>query len=261
MMPTSPVIEISNLVTRFGNNVVHDKLSLTVDRGEIFAIVGGSGSGKTTLLRDILMLERPSEGSIKVFGQEIVTDETFDKNSIRRRWGVMFQFGALFSGLTILENVAFPLHEFTGLSASTIKDIAMLKMQLANFPTKSANLYPSELSGGMVKRAAIARAIAMDPELLFLDEPTSGLDPESAGDFDELVLQLQENLGLTIVMITHDMDTLCRVPDRIAFLGDKRVLAVGSVQELLHSQEPLVQQYFGSPRAHTAMATLSEGQA
>ncbi len=237
---------------------MHENLSLTINKSEIFAIVGGSGSGKTTLLRDILMLERPSSGSIKVFDQEIVTETVKNKSSIRRRWGVMFQFGALFSGLTILENVSFPLREFTQLSESMIKDIAMLKMRLANFPTKSAYLYPSELSGGMVKRAAVARAIAMDPEVLFLDEPTSGLDPESAGDFDELVLQLQANLGLTIVIITHDMDTLWRVPDRIAFLGDKRVLAVAPIRELIHNDNPIIKQYFNSPRAHTAMAALSE---
>lgn len=247
------VIDIQNLGTRFGSNIVHEHLSLQVKHGEILAIVGGSGSGKTTLLREMVMLQQPFAGSIKIFGQEIVGAQGAHINTLRQRWGVMFQSGALFSGLTVLENVCFPLREFTHLSLAEIEAIGMLKISLANLPQESANLLPAELSGGMIKRAAVARSIAMDPELLFVDEPTAGLDPESASEFDELVIQLRASLGLTVVIITHDMDTLWRVPDRVAFLGNKKVLAVQPVKELVKNPEPLIQEYFSSPRARAAM--------
>jgi phospholipid/cholesterol/gamma-HCH transport system ATP-binding protein len=247
------VIDIQDLGTRFGSNIVHEHLSLQVKRGEILAIVGGSGSGKTTLLREMVMLQPPFAGSIKIFGQEIVGTHTTNDNILRQRWGVMFQSGALFSGLTVLENVCFPLREFTHLSQAEIEAIGMLKINLANLPPHSAHLFPAELSGGMIKRAAVARSIAMDPELLFVDEPTAGLDPESASEFDELVIQLRASLGLTVVIITHDMDTLWRVPDRVAFLGNKKVLAVQPVKELVKNPEPLIQEYFSSPRARAAM--------
>lgn len=249
-----PVIDIQGLGTRFGNNIIHENLNLQVNRGEILAIVGGSGSGKTTLLREMIMLQPVFSGSIKVFGQEVVGTAAETINALRRRWGVMFQGGALFSGLTVLENVCFPLREFTHLSQKEVDAIGMLKISLANLPPNSAHLFPAELSGGMIKRAAVARSIAMDPELLFVDEPTAGLDPESASDFDELVLKLRESLGLTVVIITHDMDTLWRVPDRVAFLGEKRVLAVQPVNELVKNPEPLIQEYFATPRARAAMS-------
>lgn len=256
MMPQTNddiVIDIKNLQTRFGEQVIHNNLSLQIKRGEIIAIVGGSGSGKTTLLREMIMLQRPTKGSIKVFGHEIA-EKVYDiDNELRQRWGVMFQSGALFSGLTLLENVCFPLREFTDLTIKDIKTIGMLKIKLANLPAESANLFPAQLSGGMVKRAAVARSIAMDPELLFLDEPTAGLDPQSAGEFDELVLQLRDNLGLTVIIITHDMDTLHTVPDRIAFLGDKKVLAVAPLAELRKNPHQLIQKYFNSPRARAAL--------
>lgn len=254
-MPDDNIIDIQNLTTRFGSNVIHEHLSLQVKRGEILAIVGGSGSGKTTLLREMVMLQPPFAGSIKIFGQEIVGVRPTNINELRQRWGVMFQGGALFSGLTVLENVCFPLREFTSLSTAEIEAIGMLKISLANLPANSAHLLPAELSGGMIKRAAVARSIAMDPELLFVDEPTAGLDPESASDFDELVLQLRASLGLTVVIITHDMDTLWRVPDRVAFLGKKKVLAVEPVKELVKNPDPLIQEYFSSPRARAAMVS------
>lgn len=258
MTNTQPIIAIKDLTTRFGDNVVHENLSLDVQKGEIVAIVGGSGSGKTTLLREILMLQPPYAGSIKIFGQEITGNQPIDRDRIRKRWGVMFQSGALFSALTVLENVSFGLREFTSLPKQMVNEIAMLKIQLASLPPESANLYPSELSGGMIKRASVARAIAMDPELLFLDEPTAGLDPESAGEFDELVLQLRANLGLTVVIITHDIDTLWKVPDRVAFLGRKQVLAVEPIKELIKHPDPIIQEYFTSPRARAAVP-LAEG--
>jgi phospholipid/cholesterol/gamma-HCH transport system ATP-binding protein len=260
MTEKRPVIAIKGLTTRFGDNVVHQDLSLEVQRGEIVAIVGGSGSGKTTLLREILMLQQPYAGTISIFGQEITGSQPINRDSIRRRWGVMFQSGALFSELTVLENISFGLREFTSLPKAMINEIAMLKLQLASLPPEAANLYPSELSGGMIKRASVARAIAMDPELLFLDEPTAGLDPESAGEFDELVLQLRANLGLTVVIITHDIDTLWKVPDRVAFLGRKQVLAVEPVKELTKNPDPIIQEYFNSPRARAAVPVAAGGE-
>lgn len=247
-----PLVEIQNVTTRFGSAVVHEKLNLTIHRGEILAIVGGSGSGKTTLMREILMLHRPSAGCIKVFGHDIVTADIATQMAIRKRWGVMFQQGALFSSLTVLENVSFPLLEFTDLSKELVHEIAQIKLSMAKFPLEAMLKYPAELSGGMLKRAALARAIALDPELLFLDEPTSGLDPQSAGFLDELVLNLQASLGLTIVVVTHDMDTLWKVPNRVAFLGEKRVLAVGPMDELVKTEHRLLWDYFEGPRARAA---------
>jgi phospholipid/cholesterol/gamma-HCH transport system ATP-binding protein len=247
-----PVIEISHVQTRFGRAVIHEDVSLTIYRGEILAIVGGSGSGKSTLLREIIMLHRPAGGSIRVFGQEVVDANETDALELRRRWGVMFQYGALFSALTVAENVAVPLREHTDLSESLIQEIAALKIALARLPANAATKYPSELSGGMMKRAALARAIALDPEILFLDEPTAGLDPISAGALDELVKDLKELLGLTVVMVTHDLDSLWRVTDRVAVLGRGTVLGVGSMEELSHAEEPLIREYFHGPRGRAA---------
>lgn len=247
------VIDIQNLQTKFGDHVLHENLSLQIKRQEILAIVGGSGSGKTTLLREMLMLQAPTRGTIKIFGQDITNQTALSDSQLRQRWGVMFQSGALFSGLTLLENVCFPLREFTDLSLEEIENIGMLKIKLANLSADAAHLYPAELSGGMIKRAAVARSIAMDPELLFLDEPTAGLDPQSASEFDQLVLQLRDSLGLTVVIITHDIDTLHVVPDRIAFLGDKKVLAVGPLASLRKDTNQLIQEYFNSPRARAAL--------
>lgn len=261
-MTTSPqpIIEIEQLTMKYGSNVILKDLDLTIMRGEILGVVGGSGSGKTTLLRDILMLDTPSHGSIKIFGIDVVTADIKKLNALRQRWGMMFQQGALFSSLTVLENVSFPLQEFTKLSQSMIEDIAMLKMSMSRFPLDSVQKYPSELSGGMLKRAALARAIVMDPEILFLDEPTAGLDPISAGALDELVLDLQSSLGLTIVIVTHDMDTLWSVTDRVAFLGEKKVIQVDPMETLSKSEHPLVKKYFTGPRARNAqLCQMEEG--
>ncbi len=247
------VINIRHLQTRFGDTIVHDNLNFRVQRGESVAIVGGSGAGKTTLLRAILRLHADASGSIKVLGHELINGDSTALHEVRKRWGVMFQQGALFSSLTVLENVTFPLFEYNHLKASTVKEIAMLKIAMANFPLESVHKYPAELSGGMVKRAALARAMVMDPEILFLDEPTAGLDPESASALDELIIKLQTALGLTIVMVTHDLDTLKRVVDRIAFLGEKRVIASGTMQELSQSRRVIVREYFDNVRAKAAL--------
>lgn len=248
MTNNTPIIEVKNLKINLGGTWVHDGLNLTVQRGEILAIVGGSGSGKTTLLREMLLLNRPNSGSIRIFNQELMTASPATLLAIQRRWGVLFQQNALFSSLTVLENTAFPLHEHTPLDSNTINDLALLKIFAAGLPAAAAIKFPSELSGGMQKRAAMARAIALDPEILFLDEPTSGLDPESAAGFDELVLNLKATLGLTIVMVTHDLDSLWHVTDRVAFLGEKRVLAVAPIAELVNNPNPQIQHYFSGPR-------------
>lgn len=246
------VIDIRGLKMQFGATVIHENLDLSIRRGEIVALVGGSGSGKTTLLRAIIMLQRAAKGSIKLFGQEVVDISDRAAFGLRRRFGVMFQQGALFSSLTVCQNVAAPLIEHTPLDKTLIGDIARLKIALADLPADAADKYPSELSGGMIKRAALARALALDPDLLFLDEPTAGLDPVSASALDELVLQLRESLGLTIVIITHDLDTLWRVTDRVAFLGERRVIDYGSMTELTASTHPLIRSYFDTPRARAA---------
>jgi phospholipid/cholesterol/gamma-HCH transport system ATP-binding protein len=244
---SSPIIQIRNLENKLDGQVIHKNLNLDVMKGEVLAIVGGSGSGKTTLLRSILMLLRPTAGSIKIFDTDTLSCDIQAAQRIRHSWGMLFQHGALFSALTTLENVQFPLRAFTSLTPQAQKEIALLKISMAGLPIETASKYPSELSGGMLKRAALARAIVMDPELLFLDEPTSGLDPQSAGAFDELILDLKKGLGLTVVMITHDLDSLIHA-DRVAFLGDKQVLAVLPLKELVKQKNPLIQAYFSGPR-------------
>ncbi len=249
----SPVIEVRGLRTQFGALVLHQDLDLSVRRGEVLAIVGGSGSGKTTLLREIALLERPAAGSIRLFGEELAGIGEAEAFGLRRRFGMMFQQGALFSSLTVRENIAVPLREHTRLPARLIAEIAELKIALVGLPAHAAGRYPRELSGGMVKRAAVARALALDPGLLFLDEPTAGLDPVGAGGFDELVLALQQALGLTVVMVTHDLDSLWRITDRVAFLGERRVLACAPMAELTRAAQPLIRAYFGGPRGRAAL--------
>jgi phospholipid/cholesterol/gamma-HCH transport system ATP-binding protein len=258
MEPTqniAAVIDISHLNTRFGSNVVHDNISLTVRPGEIFALVGGSGCGKSTLLRAIIMLLRPASGSIRVFGREVagpVGPSDDEALALRRRWGVMFERGALFSSLTVMENVGMVLREHTRLSARLIDEIAALKIALTGLSADAGAKYPSELSGGMRKRAALARAIALDPELLFLDEPTAGLDPQSASGIDELVRSLRDALGLTIMMVTHDLDLLWRSADRVAVLGEGHILGVGTMTALSQSDHPIIREYFYGPRGRAA---------
>lgn len=246
------VIVVRDLQTRFGETIIHEHLDLTVQRGEIVALVGGSGSGKTTLLRAIILLLEPSAGSIQLFGQEIVGVSESVAFRLRRRFGMLFQQGALFSSLNVRENVAMPLREHTRLPARQINEIADLKIALAGLPADAGNKLPRELSGGMLKRAALARALALDPALLFLDEPTAGLDPVSAGAFDELVAQLKESLGLTVVMVTHDLDTLWQATDRVAFLGERRVIGYAPMAELTRAEHPLIQAYFEGPRGRAA---------
>lgn len=247
-----PAVEIRNVTTRFGESMVHDDVSLTIRRGEIFALAGGSGSGKTTLLREILMLQRPTEGTILLFGRELSELSEDEAASLHRRCGVLFQRGALFTSLTVEENVAAPLLEFTELGKSLVRELAAVKIALAGLPADSAAKYPNELSGGMRKRAAMARAIAIDPEILFLDEPSAGLDPVSASGLDELILRLKDLLGLTIVMVTHDLDSLWRVADRVAVLGDGRILGTGTMKELSRSADPVIHAYFHGPRGRAA---------
>ncbi|AOW51439.1 TPA: ATP-binding cassette domain-containing protein [Legionella pneumophila subsp. pneumophila] len=241
---SEPVIEIKGMKNCLGGQWVHTDINLTVERGEILAIIGGSGSGKTTILRSLLMLLKPSAGSIKVFGEEIYNLDAEQAFRLRRRWGMLFQHSALFSAMTVLENVMFPMREFTTLDQDFMQELALLKITLVGLSKEAAVKYPSELSGGMQRRAAAARAIAMDPELLFLDEPTTGLDPRGARLFDDLVVFLRDALNLTIVMVSHDIESLKRATDRVAFVGDGKILSVEPINELMKNKNPLIADYF-----------------
>ncbi|HGI8241338.1 TPA: ABC transporter ATP-binding protein [Legionella pneumophila] len=241
---SEPVIEIKGMKNCLGGQWVHTDVNFTVERGEILAIIGGSGSGKTTILRSLLMLLKPSAGSIKVFGEEIYNLDTEQAFRLRRRWGMLFQHSALFSAMTVLENVMFPMREFTTLDQEFMQELALLKITLVGLSKEAAVKYPSELSGGMQRRAAAARAIAMDPELLFLDEPTTGLDPRGARLFDDLVVFLRDALNLTIVMVSHDIESLKRTTDRVAFVGDGKILSVEPINELMKNKNPLIAEYF-----------------
>ncbi|MBW1719740.1 MAG: ATP-binding cassette domain-containing protein [Deltaproteobacteria bacterium] len=242
------VITVSDVVTRFGKNVVHDGISLNVRRGEIYGLLGGSGSGKSTLLKEIIMLQRPQSGEIRVLGQNLLTITRADATMLRRQWGVLFQAGALYSSLTVRENVGIKLKEYTDLPLKLIQDIVRLKINMVGLPQHAADLYPAELSGGMVKRASLARALAMDPKLLFLDEPTSGLDPVGAEAFDNLILKLREVLGLTVIMVTHDLDSIWTVVDRFAVLGEKKVIAEGTLNEVRQNPHPVIKKFFWGKR-------------
>ncbi len=244
---SDPII-IKGLVNRFGKNVIHQDLDLTVPRGEILGVVGGSGAGKTVLLRSILGLQRPAAGEIFLFGHNTATATSVVRRQIQAKTGVLFQSGALFSALTVVENIMTPMMEFSKLQPSEARGIALLKMSLAGLPLTAAELMPSELSGGMIKRAALARALALDPELLFLDEPTAGLDPIGAAAFDTLIKELASSLDLTVFMITHDLDSLYAITDEVAVLADKRVVEKASVAELEKSTHPWIHEYFHGPR-------------
>lgn len=250
------VIEISKLSTRFGDHVVHSGIDLEVRRGEIFAVIGGSGSGKSTLLREMILLHRPDAGSIRVLGVDLQALDEGDANgetlALRQRWGVMFQHGGLFGSLTVQENVGLPLREHTGLDDALIDEIAAAKLAMTGLEPQVGAQYPAELSGGMMKRASLARALALDPELLFLDEPTAGLDPESAGEVDQLVHKLRELFGLTIVMITHDLDLLWQLADRVAVLAEGKVQGIGSMSELAQMDNPAIRKFFDGPRGRAA---------
>ncbi|GAA0284594.1 ABC transporter ATP-binding protein [Alteraurantiacibacter aestuarii] len=253
-------IVIEGLTNAFGDFVVHDEIDLKVRRGEILGVVGGSGTGKSVLMRSIIGLQIPRCGSIEVFGQDIVAAEPDEVIGVRNRWGVLFQGGALFSTLTVGENVQVPLKQFyPELEPVLLDEIARYKTVMTGLPAEAASKYPSELSGGMKKRAGLARALALDPELLFLDEPTAGLDPIGAANFDELTRELTDTLGLTVFLITHDLDTLYAICDRVAVLADKKVIGVGTIPELLQSDHPWIQEYFNGPRARAAVASRDRG--
>ncbi|MEO5587823.1 MAG: ATP-binding cassette domain-containing protein [Novosphingobium sp.] len=252
-------IVVEGLRNTFGENVIHEDLSLTVNRGEIIGVVGGSGTGKSVLMRSIIGLQIPDAGRIEVLGESI-TDARDDADiDIRAQWGVLFQGGALFSTLTVAENVEVPLLQFyPELDPELLHEIARYKVMLSGLPPEAAAKYPAELSGGMRKRAGLARALALDPGLLFLDEPTAGLDPIGAAAFDRLTKDLQETLGLTVFLITHDLDTLHEICDRVAVLADKKVIAVGTIEELLALDHPWIQEYFNGPRGRAALGSRKD---
>lgn len=251
MVTTDVLIRVRGLVNRFGDQVVHDGLDLDVRRGEILGLVGGSGSGKSVLLRCIIGLRKPTAGTIEIEGEDITRMDRRRFLAIQKRWGVLFQSGALFSSLSVLDNILLPMHEYLALDPARREALARLKIRMVGLGPEAANKYPAELSGGMIKRAALARALALDPVLLFLDEPTAGLDPIAASEFDQLLAYLRDNLGLTVVMITHDLDTLFNICDRIAVLVDRR-LQVGNLQEMLASAHPWIHRYFHGARARAA---------
>ena len=257
-----PAVVIEGLKNAFGNHVVHEDLDLVVRRGEILGVVGGSGTGKSVLLRSIIGLQQPEAGHIEVLGDQVAEERDPDDVDVRSRWGVLFQGGALFSTLTVAENVEVPLREFhPEIGDELRREIALYKIKLAGLPEDAADKFPSELSGGMRKRAGLARALALDPELLFLDEPTAGLDPIGAAAFDELTRELQDTLGHTVFLITHDLDTLYEICDRVAVLADRRVIAVGTIPELLALDHPWIQEYFNGPRGRAAQSAQRRSKA
>jgi phospholipid/cholesterol/gamma-HCH transport system ATP-binding protein len=247
------VITVRGLVNAFGTKVIHDHLDLDVHRGEVLGVVGGSGSGKSVLLSTIIGLNRAKEGEIEVFGQPIGFAEGAKMRQLEMRWGVLFQEGALFSSMTVAENIQVPLREYTGMEQGLMDEIAAMKIAMVGLPEDTGQKYPSELSGGMKKRAGLARALALDPELLFLDEPTSGLDPISANQFDELIQGLQQSLGLTVVMVTHDLDSLRAIATRVAVLVDRKI-RTGTIEELRQDRNAWIHEYFSGPRGRAALA-------
>lgn len=249
---SSPIV-VEGLVNKFGDFAVHDGLDLTVRRGEILGVVGGSGTGKSVLMRSIIGLQRPSAGRIDVLGRTITELDLEQGIGVRRRWGVLFQGGALFSTLTVGENVEVPIKKYyPDLRPALRAEIARYKVMLTGLPEDAVAKYPSELSGGMRKRAGLARALALDPELLFLDEPTAGLDPIGAAKFDRLTRELKETMGLTVFLITHDLDTLYEICDRVAVIAEKRIIAVGTIPELIETGHPWIMEYFTGPRGRAA---------
>lgn len=248
-------VRVRGLRTQFGAHVVHDALDLTARQGEVLGVVGGSGTGKSVLLNTLIGLRRPDAGDVRVLGEPLYALADGARQAVERRFGMLFQNGALFSSLTVKENITAPLREHTDAPAALCSEIAEMKIALAGLPTEAANKYPSELSGGMRKRAGLARALALDPELVFLDEPTAGLDPLGAAAFDDLIATLCETLGLTVVMVTHDLDSLHAVCDRVAVLADKRVVETAPVADLMRTQHPWIQAYFNGPRGRAALRT------
>lgn len=254
---SEPIIKVRGLVTRFGRNTIHDGLDLDVRRGEILAIVGGSGTGKSVLLRTIVGLQKPQAGKIEVAGIDVLNASPREMARLDGIWGVMFQDGALFSTLTVRENVEVPMRT-TRLDGARRRAIADLKISMSGLPWNAGDKYPSELSGGMRKRAGLARALALDPQVVFLDEPTAGLDPIGASEFDRLIVGLRDALGLTVFLVTHDLDTLHACADRVAVLSERRVLTTGTMAEMREVDNPWVQEYFNGPRARAALADAAQ---
>ncbi len=246
-----PIIRVRGLVNRFGAETVHDGLDLDVRQGEVIGIVGGSGSGKSVLLRTIVGLNRPVEGKVEVFGRDVLAMSDLQRRELERRWGVLFQDGALFSSLTVAQNIEVPIKEYFDIPLSLMDEISAVKVGMVGLPEDAGEKYPAQLSGGMRKRAGLARALALDPEVVFLDEPTAGLDPIAAGAFDGLIRDLKASLGLTVFMVTHDLDSLFAICDRVAVLVDKKV-RVGTLEQLLNNNHPWIHAYFHGPRGRAA---------
>ena len=255
-MTAETVIEVKDLITRFGETVIHDGLSLDVRRGEVMAVVGGSGTGKTVLVRQITGLMQPSAGEIRLFGEPIADLDDRGREALRARTGMLFQDGALFSSLTVAQNIAVPLKTWYRLRPALLDELAGLKLALAGLEPSAGQKFPAELSGGMRKRAGLARALALDPEIVFLDEPTAGLDPIGAAEFDTLIQSLQQTLGITVVMITHDLDSLNRIADRVMVLVDKKA-HIGTLAEIKADPHPWIQAYFDGPRGRAAAASMA----
>jgi phospholipid/cholesterol/gamma-HCH transport system ATP-binding protein len=256
------VIEVKGLRNSFGEAIIHDGLDLEVRRGEILGVVGGSGTGKSVMMRSIIGLQRPDDGEVRVFGEPMLDRDDAQLQGIRKRWGILFQGAALFSTLTVAENVQVPLREFyPRLSEKLLDEIAAYKIVMVGLAPDAGPKFPAELSGGMKKRAGIARALALDPDLLFLDEPTAGLDPIGAAAFDQLIVDLRERLGLTVFLITHDLDTLYTICDRVAVLADRKVVAVGTIPELLALDHEWIQEYFRGPRGRAAEEASEDAEA
>lgn len=257
--PGEPIISVRGLVNRFGSETVHDGLDLDVYRGEILGIVGGSGSGKSVLLRTIVGLNRPAEGDVVVFDRDFLAMGDAERRAVEKRWGVLFQDGALFSSLTVAQNIEVPLQEFYNLPSRLMDEVAAIKIGMVGLPEDAGGKLPAQLSGGMRKRAGLARALALDPEIVFLDEPTAGLDPIAAAEFDKLIGDLRASLGLTVFMVTHDLDTLFAICDRVAVLVDKKI-RVGTLDQMLHEDRPWIRAYFHGPRARAAQHAESGRQ-
>jgi phospholipid/cholesterol/gamma-HCH transport system ATP-binding protein len=254
--PERPVIGVRGLWTEFDGHVVHRGIDLEVHPGEILALVGGSGSGKTTLLRQMVGLERPSRGRVEVFGFDLATASAAIRTKIRKRWGVLFQEGALYSALPVFDNLALPLRELRAFDEDFIRELALLKLDMVDIDRRAAARMPSELSGGMVKRVALARALVLEPELVFLDEPTAGLDPDRSESFVRLIASLRERLELTVVMVTHDLDTLVSLADRVAVLYMGELVALGTVPEVVRVDHPFIHNFFGGDRGRRALSVL-----
>jgi len=250
---SEPMITVKNIVTQFGDNLVHDGVNLHINQGEIYGLLGGSGSGKSTLLKEMILLLQPQAGDINILGQSIINSTESERDFLRQQWGILFQNGALYSSLTVAENIAISLKEYTDIPITLINDIVRMKIDMVGLPSHVKDLYPAELSGGMVKRASLARALARDPKLLFLDEPTSGLDPIGAEAFDQLILELRAMLDLTVVMVTHDLDSIWNTVDRLAVLAGKKVVAEGRLTEVCQNPHPEIKAFFGGKRGQARM--------